>query len=183
MSFLDDRRRGAEEAFFAKQNELLRVQMRASSTSDATHQDLKAASGLTNDAVLATLKALNVGPEGAAAVSLIPLVAVAWADGEVSGPERDALLKAAAQAGLEENSPGYQVFSSWLAEAPPSRLMARWKDYAKLCRPAWHLRRGMRSGTRFSARHAPLRPQPAAFSASTRCRPPKMPCCATSRRA
>jgi hypothetical protein len=128
--FLDDRRRGVEEAFFARQNEQLRVQLRATGHGPSSRDDLAAASGLRDSRVLDGLAALNVGAEGAAALSLTPLVAVAWADGELSEKERDALLAAARQAGLAETDTGYRLFASWLDDPPPAMLMARWKDYA-----------------------------------------------------
>lgn len=126
-TLLDDRRRGAEEAFFAKQNEQLRVGLRAA---ESGRDELSAASGLQSEAVLDTLIRQNIGAEGAAALSLIPLVAVAWADGEVSPKEREALLGAAKQAGLAEAEPGYKLFATWLDDHPPASLLPRWKDYA-----------------------------------------------------
>jgi tellurite resistance protein len=128
--FLDDRRRGAEEAFFARQNEQLRVRLRASDKTGANAAELAAASGLRNSAVLDGLAALNVGPEGAAALSLTPLVAVAWADGDVSAKERAALLAAARNAGFAETDASYKLFAGWLDGPPPAALMSRWKDYA-----------------------------------------------------
>lgn len=130
MTFLNDRRRGAEEAFFAKHNEALRVELQAVSATPATKSELAAASGIGSDAVLGALVDLNVGAEGAAALSLIPLVVVAWADGEVSPKEREALLAAARDAGLEAGGAGYRLFAGWLDDAPPASLFKRWKDYA-----------------------------------------------------
>lgn len=129
MTFLDDRRRGAEEAFFARQNEQLRVQLRPAGAADATRADLAAASGLQDEAVLEGLMQLKVGAEGAAALSLIPLVAVAWADGEVTAGEREALLAAARQAGLAESSQSYHLFAGWLDDHPPASLLSKWKEY------------------------------------------------------
>jgi tellurite resistance protein len=129
-SFLDDRRRGAEEAFFARQNEQLRVGLRKSDQVAANSAELAAASGLRNSLVLDSLTELNVGPEGAAALSLTPLVAVAWADGDVSPKERTALLAAARDAGLAETDASYRLFASWLDAPPSAALMSRWKDYA-----------------------------------------------------
>ena len=128
--FLTERRRGAEEAFFAKQNEALRVQLKQVDTSDADPQVLRKASGITDTGVLDTLVGLNVGPEGAAALSLIPLVTVAWADGELDWKERDALLAAAEQAGLDRDGAGFQTFKTWLDEEPGPALLERWKDFA-----------------------------------------------------
>ena len=130
VSILDDRRRGAEEAFFAKQNEALRVQLRATGPAETARTQVAAASGIRDGAVLAALESLNVGPEGAAALSLIPLVAVAWADGDVSSAERDALLSAATDAGLAKDSPAYGLFAGWLDTKPSGLLLSRWEDYA-----------------------------------------------------
>lgn len=133
-TLLDDRRRGAEEAFFAKHNETLRVELRGAGGPPATKDELAAASGIGSDAVLDALVDLNVGAEGAAALSLIPLVVVAWADGEVSPKEREALLAAARDAGLDHGGSGYRLFAGWLDDHPPASLIARWKDYVAALR-------------------------------------------------
>ena len=128
--FLDDRRRGAEEAFFAKQNEQLRVELRGGQQLETSRDGLSAASGLRDERVLDGLTALNVGVEGAAVLALTPLVAVAWADGEVTEKEREALLAAARDAGMSEGDPGYKLFAGWLDNHPPASLMTRWKEFA-----------------------------------------------------
>jgi hypothetical protein len=58
-----------------------------------------AASGITDDALLDKLVALNLHGETLAALSLDPLVMVAWADGHIDKGERIALLSAASGGG------------------------------------------------------------------------------------
>jgi hypothetical protein len=132
---LGDRRRGAEEAFFAKQNEALRVQLNAAGHSKAPAAALRDASGIADGAVLDTLVRLDVGPEGAAVLGLVPLVAVAWADGDLDWKERGALLAAAEQAGLDASGSGHALFRTWLDHHPPRSLLDHWKDYVRSLNP------------------------------------------------
>ena len=63
------------------------------------------------------------------AVALIPLVAVAWADGKMEDGERTAILKAANEADVSEGSASYQLLESWLQNNQPDGLLESWKTY------------------------------------------------------
>lgn len=126
---LGDRRKALEEAFFAKQNEALRQGLRAMDAARQTKEALSAASGITDDAVLERLAALNIASESLAALSLVPVVAVAWADGTIDDKERSAALAAAAEIGLGQQGVSRQLFEQWLARKPSEELLAAWKDY------------------------------------------------------
>ncbi len=126
---LDDRRRALEEAFFAKQNEALRQRLIEKDKAAAKREALSASSGITNPEVLDTLVGLNISSETLAAISLIPLVGVAWADGSIDSKERDAVLAAAAASGLAEQEPGHELLGRWLLAPPPPELLASWKGY------------------------------------------------------
>ena len=54
---------------------------------------------VADDAVLEKLANFGMDASTLAALSLAPLVLVAWADGEVDAKERDAVLAAAAEVG------------------------------------------------------------------------------------
>lgn len=127
--FLGDRRKALEEEFFAKQNQRLLRQLRETTTLTAQKEALAAALGITDDAVLEQLMALNLSSETLAALSLVPLVEVAWADGGVDTKEHNALLAAAEQAGLSKGSASYQLLDGWLKERPSPELLAAWKAY------------------------------------------------------
>ena len=65
-----------------------------------------------------------------AAFGIVPLVEVAWADGSIQAKERDAILAAAKESGIEPGSANYQLLDSWLQHKPGDELMDVWKAYA-----------------------------------------------------
>ncbi len=125
---LDDHRRALEDAFFARQNAELLARLRAGG--DDGHGALATATGVSDQAALSRLAELGVTPEAAAALTLLPMAAVAWADGGVSVAERGAVVQAAERAGVLPGSPASELLEGWLREAPSPALIAAWKAYA-----------------------------------------------------
>jgi hypothetical protein len=145
-NLLDDRRRALEEAFFARRNEELRQQLIEKESAAGKKNALSLASGITDDGVLETLASLGIQGDTLAALSLVPLVLVAWADGSMDDKERAAILFGATEAGLGERGAAYGMLDQWLAQRPPSNLFAAWRSYigaiaAKLTPDAKHLLR------------------------------------------
>ena len=64
-----------------------------------------------------------------AALSLVPMIAVAWADRKIDAAERDAIIKAAIEHGLQEGSKSFQLLEQWLETAPDDALVTHWTDY------------------------------------------------------
>ena len=126
---LDDRRRALEEAFFAKQDAVLRQRLAEPAEVRARKEAYTAASGITDAVVLDALVKLDISPETLAAIALVPLVAVAWADGSIDAKERAAVLRAAGEAGLKPGASGYSMLEKWLETAPPAALVDSWKGY------------------------------------------------------
>lgn len=124
---LDDRRRAMEEAFFAAQDRALLERMRQTDAGSDPRAALRAASGITDEALLDRVSALGLGAADFAAMSLVPLVAVAWADGTLDAKEREAVLSAATEAGVAEGSHARALLSGWLAAAPPPSLVEVWE--------------------------------------------------------
>ncbi|MGG5886389.1 hypothetical protein ACLF3G_04560 [Falsiroseomonas sp. HC035] len=129
--FLDDRRRALEEAFFAQQTEAWRRQQREAAEAMTKREALEAASGITDTAVLDRLLALGLDGSSLAALSVVPLVLVAWADGSLDAKERAALLAAAAEAGVSPQGAGYQALTQWLTAPPSPVLLDAWTDYVR----------------------------------------------------
>jgi hypothetical protein len=127
--FLGDRRKALEEEFFAKHNQQLLRQLRETTAPKARKEALAAASGITDAAVLEQLAALDLSSETLAALSLVPLIEVAWADGRLDTKEQSALLAAAEQVGISKGSASHQLLEEWLGERPPPELLAAWKAY------------------------------------------------------
>ena len=128
---LGDRRKAMEEALFAKENEALRKRLREVEDARRKKEALSAASGITHDAVLGKLAALDIHSETLAALSLIPLVAVAWADGTIDDKERGVVFSRAVELGMGKGDVSHELFERWLTEPPPQALVDAWKDYVQ----------------------------------------------------
>jgi len=99
--------------------------------SSPTKDELRKVSGMTDEAVLDQLVALGLTGKTIAALSLVPLIWVAWADGVIQDNERVAILQGAHGKGLEEGSAGYQLLEGWLAKRPDETLFSAWEAYIK----------------------------------------------------
>jgi hypothetical protein len=133
--FLEERRRALEEQFFRKQEQAILERMRAAQAQQTAREVLAQASGIQDTGVLDRLLGLGVQADTLAAMSLVPLVAVAWADGTLDEPERRAVVTALESASIMAGSPAGQLVQSWLTSAPPATLLEAWKTYtAALCR-------------------------------------------------
>jgi hypothetical protein len=132
--FLADRRRALEDSFFAQLDRALLEKLRAQVMAEEGKQALSTASGIHDEAVLDGLMALGIEVKTVAALTLIPLVEMAWAHGGVAQKERDAILKAAHENGVTPGSAADQLLDCWLNEKPDSKLLAVWKDYVAALR-------------------------------------------------
>jgi hypothetical protein len=124
---LGDRGKALEDMFFAKESEKLREALRDKEEKEDKKAALSAASGISDDAVLEQLVALDIRSDTLAALSLVPLVEVAWADGTMDDSERSAILSAAADSGLSAESAS--LLDGWLATQPSSKVLSAWKNY------------------------------------------------------
>jgi hypothetical protein len=124
--FLGDRRRVLEDSFFAQRDrelmEKLKTQVKKEALSDAC--------GIKNPAALESLVNANISPETITALTLVPLIAVAWADGKISPKERAAIHTATESAGIKAGSICRQLLDAWLAEPCPD-LVDAWKGYVQ----------------------------------------------------
>lgn len=120
-----------EEAFFAKEEDRLFLELREKAKVEEKRKALSAVIKAKDPAIIDHLLELGVGPEAVLAVGLVPLAAVAWADGQLEDKERRAILKAASERGLEPGTPNYSMLEVWLKEKPGQRLIDAWKKYAR----------------------------------------------------
>jgi hypothetical protein len=90
---------------------------------------LRAASGIADEAVLDQLIALDIQSETVAALSLIPLLEVAWADGGLETSERQAILDGAQTLGLRVGNASYALLKGRLDQRPDPALLTAWQAY------------------------------------------------------
>lgn len=134
--FLAQRKKGLEEAFFAKHNRDLVEKLRRKTDEATRREHLISISGIKDQSLLDQLVAAGLDAGTLAALGLIPLLQVAWADGKVQPQERAALLDAAIKVDLAEGSAGYQLLTGWLDREPEPELFKVWKEYVRALRGA-----------------------------------------------
>jgi hypothetical protein len=117
------RGRSMEEAFFGKAGGRLPAGRPASIAAF----DLESEIG--NDHLRDDLRAHHVEGGTRAAMTLVPLIAVAWADRDLHERERQAVLQAAEAAGIRPDSASHVLLESWLSERPDPELFERWKSF------------------------------------------------------
>jgi hypothetical protein len=123
------RRSELEEKFFHDRDKELLQALRDKSASKERKKALAETLGITNEDLLNQLDELDIASETVVALSLIPLISVAWADGKIDSRERKALIMAAEQMGMDADNPGRELLDRWLRRKPDSSLLEVWKDY------------------------------------------------------
>jgi len=126
---LGDRKKALEDSFFAKENAKLLAHLREEQQKRAAKEGLAEISGLEDGALLDTLVSLDITPDTWAALALVPLVEVAWADGKMKDKERRAVLTAAEAGGIPPGSPSARLLESWLTTRPNAQLLESWGAY------------------------------------------------------
>jgi hypothetical protein len=97
-------------------------------------QQLKHVSDIHDEALLDRLLGLGITAESLAALGMVPLVWVAWADGEVAVEERDRIVAMARAAGIEPHNGRYPLLEHWLKRRPGPEVVAAWQDSIKQLR-------------------------------------------------
>jgi len=128
---LQERGNRLEEEFFLKQNAAILEKMRAARAEEEEERLMGEALGTTDKALIANLRSHGVTSATLAAVSLAPLVLVAWADRTLEDKEREAVLKEATANGVAQGTPGYDLLQEWLREKPDVSLLTAWTAYAR----------------------------------------------------
>lgn len=126
-----ERENALEEEFFRKQNAEALARLRSAQSTASARADMSAATGISDPEILDRMLAQGLTPATLTAVSLAPLVAVAWADRKLDDRERLAVLEEATRAGLAPETPGYEILEGWLREAPGATLLDTWAAYAR----------------------------------------------------
>lgn len=127
--FLEARRKALEDSFFAEKDYRLLQSLRNELHDLEERKQLAHVSSILNEDVLQDMVECGIKAETLAALRLIPWIEVAWADGDVSAEEREAILKAAHEIGLKDGTACHQTLEAWLKTRPDSRLIETWKSY------------------------------------------------------
>jgi hypothetical protein len=128
---LGDRGRTLEDEFFRKEDQRFTQRLRELQEKATSLESLGKASGIRNEAILEKLLHLGVQAETVAALALVPLVEVAWADGAIDERERQEILARAGTSGLAAGSPSQALLQTWLERRPEPKLLSAWIQMVK----------------------------------------------------
>ena len=120
--------RALENSFFRERDLGLLAYLR--SQADQTRNQLAEISKIHDIKVLDDLIRVGITAESFTALSLLPLVRIAWADAEIQDSERAAILQAAETEGISKDSTNYQLLKGWLDDRPNPTLLEAWREYA-----------------------------------------------------
>ena len=131
----EKRRQTLEDMFFHEQDRRIIERRAKLQQLEQTKANLATVSGIDDDALLEKLIALEIGPETLTTLIGIPLIEVAWADGQMDEKERKTLFEYAEKAGLRQKGLDPKIMSAWLKTKPDPALLKAWQQYVqKLCK-------------------------------------------------
>ncbi len=120
---LHERGRAIEAQWARQRDEELLKKLRERARLDEIARALARKLRVDDPALRQRLLDLGLTHETGPALFLVPLVAVAWADGKVGDGERDAILGMAAARGVEPATPVHDQVLEWLLRPPPRDLV------------------------------------------------------------
>lgn len=125
------RGRGLEEGFFAKVERERVERLRAEGERREARRSLARKSGLDDESIDFLLD-VGIRAEVLPAVDWIPLVEVAWSDGEVDVAEKGVLLAAAEEDRIDFDHPAHRLLRSWIEQRPGPGLFDAWELHVSL---------------------------------------------------
>ncbi len=120
-----------EERFFNEVDQKLVENLRSKMEVTERAEGIKRVTGIRDEALATAIASKKISVETLAAFRLVPLVAVAWADERLDDSEREAVLKAAKNSGIDENDPAGKLLAAWLLNRPSNELFETWIEYAR----------------------------------------------------
>ena len=124
------RERAFEAVYFAKVDAELIEKIHKEREANIAKGLIARATGIEDESLLQRIMDLGVSAQNIQALSLAPLVCVAWANGSLDRYERKAALDAAEAEGVCHDSLSHPLFEAWLDERPRKELFETWRDYA-----------------------------------------------------
>lgn len=131
---LRKRGRDLEWEFFRVEHALLVERCQPIQPRETSRDAMARGSGIKNPEVLDRLIAFGINPKIVSALSLVPLIEVAWADKSLDSKERRAILDWVDPPGFAPGSIEWAVLESWLTRRPAPKLFTAWAQFVQgLC--------------------------------------------------
>lgn len=124
------REQAFEAAYFQKKEQALVDGLRAVFHKKHSKQEISEATGITDDELLDRLVELELNGEMMTAFELLPVIEVAWADGQPDARTVRAVLEAGEANGVQPGSKAREMLERRLATGPTADLRKVWFMYA-----------------------------------------------------
>src|SRR5262245_38327150 len=118
-------KRAHEEEYFQRKDRELIEKMRQQAKAQQQLRELGEKIGITDPEISRDLAELGFTPETVKLLPLIPLLEMAWAEGEVTVPERKLVIEVARARGIEEGSAADRQLADWLERRPAEGVFRR----------------------------------------------------------
>jgi tellurite resistance protein len=118
-----------EDAFFEENDRKLIAELHILQKMEESIESLSKVSGITKKEVLKKLIELNIRPETIAAIAMVPIVEVAWADGSLDSKEKAAILSISENHLGSEHQIAKDLLTEWLNIKPPKEMLEAWLHY------------------------------------------------------
>jgi hypothetical protein len=122
---ISERGRSLEDDYFRRKDRELVEKMRRAAVADEARKDLSSRTGLQDPEMLGELEALGFTPDTVSLLPLVPVIQVAWAEGDVSDAERTLLVQLARSRGITEGSAADRQLTTWLQRRPEPWVFER----------------------------------------------------------
>lgn len=125
-----NRCRSLENAFFSDLDQKLIRELQDQLSAEESVAKLRAESGIKDDAALQALHTLGITPGALSAFRVFPLIAVAWADGQVD-PQEVTTVRMIAERYIAKGSAAHALLERWLKDKPTSEMQSTWESAAE----------------------------------------------------
>ena len=130
MDAIHRRGQALENEYFQHVDQQLLQKLREKSDYEQRLAELTEAAGVKDAELARHLIDAGIDASNVAALTLTPIVFVAWASGTVSPEERQGVMSAALRRGVNSNPLAFRLLEQWLQTRPPRELWSLWKEYA-----------------------------------------------------
>jgi hypothetical protein len=118
----NDRPRAHEDEYFHKRDQELTERARLRADEEAARARLAERAGVADQGMLGDLQSLGYTAETVMLLHVMPLLGVAWADGQVTDLEREMVVEAARLNGVEAGTTAAAQMEEWLTNRPSDAL-------------------------------------------------------------
>lgn len=115
---LAKRGKSLEEEYFRRKDRELIEKMRESAAAEKARGEMGRQTGLADPALLAQLQELGFTPETVSLLPLIPVLEMAWEEGDVTSAERDLLIQLARSRNIQDDSVAGRQLEQWMTHRP-----------------------------------------------------------------